>query len=177
MTGEDIRLEDALKLKGDGRLVYIDLHMIAYRVLENGHRRPAPSEDWKTWIAAGDVLQCNAHEFDALSGTSRPLRERLEELFLCAAPVAFVLTRGEDGADIYTSPDDYLHIAAIPPVKTVDPTGCGDAFGSTFAWGLAQGDSHEAAAQRAAFAASFVATLPGSVGIEKLRGHLAGVGT
>jgi len=62
MTGEDILLSDAALLRGKGRLVYIDLHMIAYRVHGDGKREPAPSQDWKRWIVAGDIVQCNERE-------------------------------------------------------------------------------------------------------------------
>ncbi len=172
MTGHDISLETAAILRGEGRLVYIDLHMIAYRVHPDGTREPAPSEHWIQWVNAGDVIQCNEREFEALIPSAGDERDRLSRLFDVAAPRYFVLTRGEAGADIYRSVDDVHHVAAIPPSRTVDPTGCGDAFGSTLAMGLVRGDDLELAAARAATAASFVAGIPGSNGMSGLRSHL-----
>ena len=176
MTGHDITLDTAARLRGDGRLVYIDLHMIAYRVHADGRREPAPSEHWREWLRAGDVLQCNEREFTALIPGASSDSERLSMLFEAAQPRCFVLTRGESGADIYHSPDTVLHVPAVLPPRTVDPTGCGDAFGSTLAYGLAQGDSLETAAARAARAASFVAGIPGSDGMIGLRAFLEGGG-
>lgn len=176
MTGHDITLDTAARLRGEGRLVYIDLHMIAYRVHPDGRREPAPSEHWREWLRAGDVLQCNEREFAALIPGAANDGERLRMLFEAARPRYFVLTRGESGADIYHSPDSMLHVPAVLPPRTVDPTGCGDAFGSTLAYGLARGDALEPAAARAARAASFVAGIPGSDGMKGLRAFLDGGG-
>lgn len=176
MTGHDITRDTAARLRGEGRLVYIDLHMIAYRVHTDGSREPAPSEHWREWLRAGDVLQCNEREFAALIPGASSDSERLRMLFDVAQPRCFVLTRGESGADIFHSPDDVLHVPAVPPARTVDPTGCGDAFGSALAYGLARGETLESAAARAARAASFVAGIPGSDGMKGLRAFLDGGG-
>jgi sugar/nucleoside kinase (ribokinase family) len=171
MTGQDISLETAALLRGSGRLVYIDLHMIAYRVHADGRREPAPAEDWKQWVNAGDVLQCNEREFEALiPASSEDARVRM--LFDVAAPRLFVLTRAEAGADLYSAPGEVLHVPALPPQRIVDPTGCGDAFGSTLALGLARGARLAEAAGNAARAASFVAGIPGSRGMAGLRSHM-----
>jgi sugar/nucleoside kinase (ribokinase family) len=172
MTGEDILLSDASRLRGSGRLVYIDLHMIAYRVHSDGRREPAPSEHWKRWIAAGDMVQCNEREFDALTGTDHPREERARSLMEESSLQAFVLTRGENGADVYPASGSSFHVPAIPPGVTTDPTGCGDAFGATFAWEAAKGCDLRSAAAKASRAAAFVVTLPGSKGLEGLRAHL-----
>jgi len=171
MTGQDISLETAALLRGSGRLVYIDLHMIAYRVHADGRREPAPTEHWKQWVNAGDVLQCNEREFEALVPAGNEA-ERVRMLFEVAAPRLFVLTRAEAGADLYSAPADALHVPALPPPRLVDATGCGDAFGSTLALGLARGERLPDAAARAARAASFVAGLPGSQGMSGLRTHM-----
>lgn len=172
MTGNDISLETAAALRGKARLVYIDLHMIAYRVHPDGRREPAPSEHWKQWLNAGDVLQCNEREFAALLPAGSGEVERIQQVFEVSGPRYFVLTRGEAGADIYHEGKHALHVPPVAAAQTVDPTGCGDAFGSTLAFGLARGEKLENAARRAAIAASFVAGLPGSTGIGGLRSHL-----
>lgn len=171
MTGEDISLETAKLLRGNGRMVYFDLHMIAYRVHADGRREPAPAEHWKQWVNAGDVLQCNEREFEALiPAPSADARVRM--LFDVAAPRLFVLTRAEAGADLYSASGEVLHVPALPPPRIVDPTGCGDAFGSTLALGLARGARLTEAAGKAARAASFVAGIPGSRGMAGLRSHM-----
>lgn len=50
---------------------------------------------------------------------------------------ALVVTRGEQGAEIYTSAERY-DIPVVRVDKTVDPTGCGDAFRAGMLYGLTQ---------------------------------------
>jgi sugar/nucleoside kinase (ribokinase family) len=169
MTGDDILPEDAAGLRGDGRLVFIDLHMIAYRVHGDGRREPAPAAQWKQWVASGDVVQCNAHEFSALTGGAKAEAGMMRELLAETGTGVFIVTRGEDGADIYTPDDETRHVPASPAPAVVDPTGCGDTFGATFAYLRAGGASVDAAAAQAAEAAAYVLSLPGSNGIERLR--------
>ena len=172
MTGHDVTLETAALLRGAGRLVYVYLHMVAYRVGADGRREPAPSDRWREWLRVGDVLQCNEREFAALlPGTDG--RERLRAVFEAATPRCFVLTKGEQGAEIHYPDGRCLHVPARIPSRVVDPTGCGDTFGSALAFGLARGDDDAAAAARAARAASHVAGIPGSAGMRGLRAALA----
>jgi adenosine kinase len=49
-----------------------------------------------------------------------------------------VVTRGKDGADLYTS-HDTVNIPTVPEEKIVDPTGVGDAFRGGFLAGYTQG--------------------------------------
>jgi 2-dehydro-3-deoxygluconokinase len=83
-----------------------------------------------------------------------------------------VITRGEKGADIYLPSGERVHVPAEPVTRLVDTTGCGDTFGSVFALGLTRGENYAIAASRAARAAAFVASLPGSHGIAGLRSVL-----
>ncbi|MBR9974964.1 MAG: hypothetical protein KFF77_05240 [Bacteroidetes bacterium] len=172
MTGHDVTLDTAARLRGEGRLVYVDLHMIAYRVHDDGRREPAPAACWRDWLRVGDVLQCNEREFAALvPGESQ--QERIRAVFDTAAPRFFVLTKGEQGADVFLSPDEQWHVPAVTSTHPIDPTGCGDTFGSTLAFELARGTDVGTAAARAAQAASFVAGIPGSDGLRGLRAWLA----
>jgi adenosine kinase len=49
-----------------------------------------------------------------------------------------VVTRGKDGADLYTG-DDHVFIQAVPEKRIIDPTGVGDAFRGGFLTGFAHG--------------------------------------
>ena len=51
---------------------------------------------------------------------------------------ALVVTRGEQGAEIYTG-GKRLDIPCVPVDKVVDPTGCGDAFRAGMMYGLSRG--------------------------------------
>jgi adenosine kinase len=49
-----------------------------------------------------------------------------------------VITRGKDGADLY-SDGDSVHIPTVPEDEVVDPTGVGDAFRGGFLTGYSHG--------------------------------------
>jgi adenosine kinase len=51
---------------------------------------------------------------------------------------ALVVTRGEQGAEIYAG-GKRLDIPSVPVEKVVDPTGCGDAFRAGMMYGLSRG--------------------------------------
>jgi sugar/nucleoside kinase (ribokinase family) len=125
------------------------------------------------WACATDVLQCNEREFAAFLPDEADDAARVRRLFDAADLRCIVITRGEDGADIYSSPAEKLHVPAEPLSHCVDTTGCGDTFGSVLALGLARGEALSDVATRAAKAAAFVASLPGSHGIAALRSVLA----
>ncbi len=65
-----------------------------------------------------------------------------------------IITRGEYGADIYTR-DDLLTIPAVPPCKTADPTGVGDAFRGGFLKGYLHHLSLERCGQMGTLVASY----------------------
>jgi sugar/nucleoside kinase (ribokinase family) len=167
MTGQDIRVEDLGALKAPGRLVYIDLHMVAYSVRHDGLRVPSAGA-WEEWVRAADMIQCNSDELHALFGETDDTAI-IGRVFESSGLKAAVITHGEQGADIWLSPGERLHVDAVRRSDTLDPTGCGDTFGSVFAYLYAQGAAPGEAARQAATAASFVAGIPGSQGMLGLR--------
>jgi adenosine kinase len=68
---------------------------------------------------------------------------------------ALVITRGAEGAQVYTV-DGVTMIPAVSPVKVVDPTGAGDGFTAGFLGGLLSGESPQTSAQLGAVVASYV---------------------
>ena len=171
MTGSDLLPEDLKLLKGPGRLVYIDLHMIAYRVHDDGRREPAAGS-WEPWARAADIVQCNDRELQALLGDMSDEASMVSRMFDRGELSAVVVTHGEDGASIWTAPGKEHRVPARRQESTVDPTGCGDTFGSVFAYLFAGGSPMQAAADTASRAAAFVAGLPGSDGMSGLRAVL-----
>ncbi len=66
-----------------------------------------------------------------------------------------VITRGENGADIY-APEGTYHIPAVPPCRVIDPTGVGDGFRGGLLKGLAVGWPWEISGRVGALAATYV---------------------
>ena len=177
MTGADLALDDAERLRSDARgMIYLDAHMIAYRVAPDGHRSTAPVDAWRRWIAIPDVLQCNERELAALVPGADGERAAAEALFSMAALRMLVVTKGGQGAVVHARDSAPLRIDAAPVEAIVDTTGCGDVFGSTFAYFLARGETAANAGARAAAAGAFVASIPGSHGMEGLGRAVRGGG-
>ena len=57
---------------------------------------------------------------------------------LAALLGAVVVTRGAEGSTVHTD-GGAIDVAAVPPEKVVDPTGCGDAYRAGLLYGLARG--------------------------------------
>lgn len=78
-------------------------------------------------------LFCNDYEFGLISKkTGWDLKQILKHVQV------LVITRGRDGADLYTNGDE-IHIPTVPEDEIVDPTGVGDAFRGGFLAGYARG--------------------------------------
>lgn len=78
-------------------------------------------------------LFCNDYEFGLISKkTGWELKQILKHVKVV------VITRGRDGADLYTDNAE-VHIPTVPEDVIVDPTGVGDAFRGGFLTGYAHG--------------------------------------
>ena len=75
---------------------------------------------------------------------------------------AVVLTDGMRGAYAFASPEVQVHVPSFS-VKTVDTTGCGDAFHGAYAWALVSGVDLEERVRIGAAAAGVLAALPAGV--------------
>ncbi len=78
-------------------------------------------------------LFCNDYEFGLISKkTGWDLNQILKHVKV------LVVTRGKDGANLYTNGDEYF-IPTVPEEEIVDPTGVGDAFRGGFLAGYSLG--------------------------------------
>jgi len=78
-------------------------------------------------------LFCNDYEFGLISNkTGLSLDQMLSHVQI------LVITRGKDGADLYSGSDS-VHIPTVPEDEIADPTGVGDAFRGGFLAGYAHG--------------------------------------
>ena len=65
-----------------------------------------------------------------------------------------VVTRGQNGSDIY-SPNDQIHIPVVSPTQIIDPTGVGDAYRGGFLTGYSNLFSLETCGQMGSLAATY----------------------
>lgn len=95
------------------------------------------------------ILITNEYEYKALTRKTGFTHDDLMER---AGTV--IVTRGENGTDIYTDTDVY-HIPAVAPSVLRDPTGVGDAFRGGLLKGLAAGWGWELSGRVGALAATY----------------------
>jgi sugar/nucleoside kinase (ribokinase family) len=149
--------------------------MIAYRVGKDGERFLAPSDEWQRWLRVADAIQCNERECIAYVPDSESVEESVAAVFRGTPLKLLVLTKGERGATVYTSAGEVIDVPPVQIDAVVDPTGCGDVFGSFFSRKYVETGNIAEAGALAARAAAFVAGMPGAHGIERLPLLLQGI--
>jgi adenosine kinase len=116
------------------------------------------AETLRAGIRSCRALFCNDYEFGLVTEkTGLTLDSILEQTeFL-------VITRGEHGADLYRR-GETIHVPAVAPDVTADPTGVGDAFRGGFLKGYATGLGLERCGQMGALAATYCLEQEGTQG-------------
>ena len=118
-------------------------------IFDPGQAMPSfTGEQLNYFIERATFIAVNDYEGAMLAErTGRPLTD------IARAVDALVVTRGAHGSTIY-SDSKQIDVAAAPPDRVVDPTGCGDAYRA----GLLYGILHELDWQTTARIASTLAT-------------------
>lgn len=172
MTANDVTLETAEMIRRrSSAIIFLDIHMLAYSVAEMGKRIPQPHPDWKRWCAVADIAQMNEREISVVIQHGLCESKAIEKIFAQTDIRILLLTRGERGASIFSREGHGVSRIDIPAVSldaVADTTGCGDAFGSAFAYHYVKEHNPATAGSFASFIASRVAMIRGSDGIESL---------
>jgi len=197
ISGFELTLDVAMQLRMsfDGP-IYADLHSLFLGVGPEGLRTPQPLTAWREWLRCFDVIQVNEWELDSLANAwGDPWRFAAEvvddELKL------LLVTLGPRGAAYVASPaftPDPLawrangpferpiavpgasrseHIPLEREYEAVDPTGCGDVWGSTMFARLLEGTPLVEAMRLANDSAARNSTHRGATGLHRyLQGRL-----
>lgn len=107
------------------------------------------SEDICRGVAGTHSLFVNDYEFELLQKHTCMKPEEILKNVKFA-----VVTRGKDGATIYT-PDGEYQVASVPPQAILDPTGVGDAFRGGFLKGYSMGLDWVTCGQMGTLAATY----------------------
>ncbi|QJE00583.1 carbohydrate kinase family protein [Massilia forsythiae] len=101
-------------------------------VFDPGQQLPMfNGEELLAFIEQATYLACNDYEFEmVMDRTGLGLEDIATRLD------ALVITRSEDGSDIYAG-GEHHKIPAVPASAVVDPTGCGDAYRAGLLFGIA----------------------------------------
>lgn len=119
-------------------LISLDVHNLISVFSEEGKRTIVGFKQWREWVPHLDIVQCN--EFEIAQMFDRKVESRAEMAIAAkevamAGPRVVSVTLGPEGAiTVHRRNGDYymLDIGVLPPVKAVDPTGCGDSFSAGF---------------------------------------------
>ena len=90
-------------------------------------------DELKTFIEMATYVAVNDYEAELLTERTGLTLEQIAQQV-----DALIVTRGENGADIFTG-GALLKIPSVPVAQVVDPTGCGDAFRAGLLYGLTKG--------------------------------------
>ena len=181
ISGNDCTAAAMSSLGAASRRLYLDVHSLALATAPDGTRSYRRRDDWWSWLACADVVQCNLVEAATICGLDPVgavgaeaaaaleclLRESPSNVLADGAqrPGVWLLTLGADGAMAFdrSAPDPGWTPVPAPAIVAVDPTGAGDAFGAGYvcAWlaGQAPVDA-SAAAVRSGSAACTSAGVP-----------------
>lgn len=141
INGGEMDLETfrALRSKVTGP-IYLDVHNLG-KLRQDGVPVPHHRFDaWGDWFACVDIVQANEWEAERLLGihprSEEEMRAAALRLIRVPGPRIATLTLGEIGcAMAWRGEGDSIHYAripAIPGLRIVDTTGCGDAFSAGF---------------------------------------------
>lgn len=131
----------------------------------------------KKFIGA-DVITPNTKEAEEMTGFSQTGgMEKIGALLVKHFSSHVLVTRGENGVDVFTKDGGSKHIPA-KKVRVFDVTGAGDTFAAVAALGIASGLNIENAAHLANVAGGIVVQKPGTatVTLEELLQHAADTG-
>jgi len=134
-SGADITLEtlDYLRLeaRGSGTILF-DFHNLTLGLNGKRERVRRPLDTWRRWAFMNDIVQLNEDELNGLP--IEKLREEQTVGHLMTLGVKHVIvTRGKNGATVYSSEHKHVHRDDVPGVAGVtgdSVPGCGDAFGA-----------------------------------------------
>jgi len=109
-------------------------------------------EDLKRFIAKTTWLTVNDYEWELIAD-----RTGYDKQSVSRQVQALVVTKGGEGSEIHADGKQF-HIPAARPAKTLDPTGCGDAYRAGLLYGLTNDMDWETTGR--------IASLMGSIKIE-----------
>ncbi len=90
-------------------------------------------DELKEFIELATYVAVNDYEAELLTERTRLTLSEIAERVS-----ALIVTRGEQGAEIFTA-DGKIDIPVVKVDKVIDPTGCGDAFRAGMLFGLTRG--------------------------------------
>jgi sugar/nucleoside kinase (ribokinase family) len=175
ISGYDVTLEtlDQIRMQFRGRNTHLhfDFHSLTLGVQEDGKRFRRPIDTWRRWAFMSDTVQLNEEEIAGMAVEKLSEAQAAGHL-LTLGPRGVVITRGENGASLYTNLRKSVvrqNVAGVAVTRAADSTGCGDVFGAAFLLQALRTKDLPAAAVFANEVAGRKAGLTGTQDLRRLR--------
>lgn len=146
LTAHEMPLDVITAARDAAGRVFLDAQGFA-RVAANGRIEPSAWPDMARALALIDVLKVDEAEAAALTGERETARAAAALAAL--GPEEVIVTRGAAGSIVAAHGRTHV-IAAIPPRRLVDATGCGDSYGAGYMFHRTRSDDAVAAGRFAA---------------------------
>ena len=134
ITGWDISKETFLKISEKVRKkLYLDVHFLVMGIDKIGKRFPQRPDDIAVWLRGARFVQMNKKEFEIISENNYSEIDFFKEYFI--SDQVLIITQGKNGVKLIFKEHREIKVLESPALdikNVVDPTGCGDAFGSAF---------------------------------------------
>jgi len=170
ISGFDVEVETlkSIRRSFDG-YIHFDVHSATLGIDEKNIRFRKRIDNWREWLENVDTVQMN--EFEARSiGEEWWDDDTLAKNVLSLGVKAMLITRANLGATVYYFENEFKRVdLKALEVEVVDPTGCGDVFGSAFFYKFSKTGDPLIATEFANYVAGLNATIPGSTQIDKLK--------
>ncbi|MCK9408152.1 MAG: carbohydrate kinase family protein [Bacteriovoracaceae bacterium] len=157
-TMDEIRLE----IRGKKTPIHLDIHSLTLHVHEDGTRTFNPMADWRRWCFMTDCVQMNAQEASEIS-VEHFNDELLAKQMIPLMVQAFIITRGAEGATLYTEQHKQLVTMQLKDdaqLEVVSTLGSGDIFGASLLYAFLKKKNYKEAASFAQRAASHTTEFP-----------------
>ncbi|MEN3038090.1 MAG: carbohydrate kinase family protein [Candidatus Kryptonium sp.] len=170
ISGFDIEVETLKRLRKSFKgYIHFDVHSATLGVDDKNLRFRKKLDNWKDWLSNVNTVQMN--EFEARSiGDENWDDDELAKNVLGLGVEVMIITRANLGSTVYYFNNGFMRtdLKAFE-VSVVDPTGCGDVFGSAFFYKYSKTYDPVISAGFANYVAGLNATIPGSTQIDKLK--------
>ena len=171
ISGFEMKYEHLKKIRAEFEgTMLIDVHSLMLGIDDEGIRFKKTFPEWRKWLSCFDCVQMNAVEAGLITDSEKQYdgyTDLADDLVNTGTKVVNI-TLGQEGSYIAYRHDGAIesdHLEATVTERTVDPTGCGDAYSAAFLIEYMRGKSPLSAARTANHIAGIKSSVSGIEGL------------
>ena len=171
VSGFEIKYDYLKKVRSEYKgTMLMDVHSLMLGIDDEGIRFKKTIPEWREWFSCFDCIQMNSVEAELITDSEKKYggyTDLAEDLVNTGAKVVNI-TLGQEGSYIAYKHDGAIESAYLEPAVTersVDPTGCGDAYSAAFTIEYMRGKNPLSAARTANNIAGLTSSVSGIEGL------------